>query len=404
VRTAFLQQCAKIAVLAVVAATGTGCTGEIDAGERQQPVGRSIQAIVGGTASGGARDAVVVLARFESGVRVGLCTATVVAPNLVVTARHCVSAVDSVTACGSDGNPVAGAMLQGDRAPADLAVFVGQGGRTPNFDEEKLAVTRGKKLVVDDATTICNRDLAFVVLASKLAVPVAPMRLAPPTSSETLTAVGWGITEIGEVPASRMERAGLSLLGAGPMLDPNDARYGIGDAEVLVSESACAGDSGSPLLAKSGAVLGVASRAGNGQPRDPSNLASTCLGPTAHAVYAQLAAAKTLAARAFAEAGAKPWLEGEPDPYAVAPSGESSGRNDTSAAARASAPTTSRPIPASVLDDEPVSHGGCSAAGEPTRGAVEQALGAVALLASALGLRRRKKGEPNADPAQRHEG
>ena len=400
-RRYFVQQGLKIAVLAVSALACAGCAGEMDAGERQQPVGRSIQAIVGGTASGGARDAVVVLARFSAGERVGLCTATVVAPNLVVTARHCVSAVDPVTACGSDGNPVAGAMLQGDRAPGDLAVFVGQGGRTPNFDDEKLAVTRGKTLVVDDATTICNRDLAFVILAAKLNVPVAPIRLGPPTSNEALTAVGWGITEIGEVPASRMERTGLALLGAGPMLDPNDARYGIGDAEVLVSESACAGDSGSPLLARSGAVLGVASRAGNGQPRDPNNLASTCVGPTAHAVYAQLAAAKALAARAFGEAGAKPWLEGEPDPYAVVPAGKSSEASDTNASARASAPTASRPIPASVLDDEPVNHGGCSAAGEPTTGAVEQALGAVAPLASALGLRRRSKREP--DVAQRDE-
>ena len=105
---------------------------------------------------------------------------------------------------------------------------------------------------------------------------------------------------------------------------------------------------------------------------------------------------------AIADAAATGHVKGsEPDPYAVVPAGKSSEASDTNASARASAPTASRPIPASVLDDEPVNHGGCSAAGEPTTGAVEQALGAVALLASALGLRRRSKREP--DVAQRDE-
>ena len=57
---------------------------------------------------------------------------------------------------------------------------------------------------------------------------------------------------------------------------------------MISSPSACSGDSGSPALASSGAVVGVASRAGNGQPRDPNNAASTCLGATAHAVYTEL--------------------------------------------------------------------------------------------------------------------
>src|SRR5205085_4182717 len=114
-----LQHRGKIAALAVLGWTYGGCAGPSDVGEPQPHMGRAIQAIVNGTASGGARDAVVVLARFEAGVRSGLCTATLIAPDLLVTARHCVSAVDSVTACASDGSPVSGAMLHGDRAPAD---------------------------------------------------------------------------------------------------------------------------------------------------------------------------------------------------------------------------------------------------------------------------------------------
>ncbi len=359
-------------------------------------MGHAIQAIVGGTASGGARDAVLVLVRYEAAAPVSLCTATLIAPNLVVTARHCVSAVDPVTGCAPDGVPVAGAMLHGDRAPADLGVFVGIGGKRPDFDDPARAVAHGKKLVVDDATTICNHDVAFVVLDTRPSAPVAPIRLAPPGAAELLTAVGWGVDEGGMVPKSRLERSGLSILGAGPMADPNDGRYGIGNAELFVSESACAGDSGSPLLAPSGAILGVASRAGNGQPRDPNNMASTCVGPTAHAVYSELAAPATtaLTLRAFAEAGAKPWLEGEPDPYAIYPD------TTTASATGAHAGTPSSPAPplpnatieATVIPPE--STGGCNASGEPTRGAVEQAMGAIALLAAAFGVRRRQRREP----------
>lgn len=377
-----VQQGRKIAALAFLAVTYAGCAYDGAAEGEQQHVGRSIQAIVNGTASGSARDSVVVLARFEGApegrVRSGLCTATLVAPDLVVTARHCVSAVDSTTACDTSGNPVSGAMLRGDRDPKDLAIFVGQNGKTPNLNDERGAVARGKALVVDDATTVCNRDLAFVVLSNRIYAPVAPIRLGAPANDEPLMAVGWGVDEKGDTPPTRMERSGLSILGSGPMLDPNNATYGIGDAELFVSEAACAGDSGSPLLAKSGAVLGVASRAGNGQPKDPFNLASTCVGPNAHAVYSQLVGMKNLVERAFAAVGEKPWLEGQPDPYAVAP--VSNGPKP---------PVASRPIPPSELEEAATEKGGCNASGEPTRGAVEQALGAIALLSTVLGLRRR---------------
>jgi len=362
-------------------------------------MGRSIQAIVHGTTSGAEHDAVVVLARFEAGVRRGLCTGTLVAPDLVVTARHCVSITDSTAACDAAGQPVAGAMLHGDRAPAQLAVFVGTSGTAPDTTNEAGAAARGKALVVDPATTICNRDLAFVVLDRKLAAGLAPIRLGAPSPSDVLTAVGFGVTEVGSLPASRMQRSGLTLLGTGPMLDPNDARYGAGDAEFLVSESACAGDSGSPILSESGAVLGVASRVGNGKPRDPANVASTCVGESAHAIYASLGASSALVARAFAAVGAKPWLEGEPDPRTAAPratvdagpamppAAQGSGAHDDGAGTNADVGDG----PGMRTGPRAEVAGGCNAGGEPTRNAVEQALGFIGLVAAVGRLRRARR-------------
>jgi hypothetical protein len=298
-------------------------------------------------------------------------------------------------------------MLHGDRVPATLAVYTTTGGGAPDTTAEAGASAHGKSLVVDAATTICNHDLAFVILDKGLGSPIAPVRLGAPTMTDKLTAVGFGITEVGALPTHRMQRSGLALVGAGPMAYPDDARYGVGDAEFLVGESACSGDSGSPILSAAGAVIGVASRAGNGKPRDPNNAASTCLGATAHAVYAELGANVGLATRAFKEAGASPWLEGQPDPRSVKndpPAGSSSGSSGATSGAN-QAPNVPPPgatnadaPPAANADAAPdaqASSGGCSASGEPTPGAVEHALGIVALVLLVLRFRsaRRRRDE-----------
>jgi hypothetical protein len=393
-------------LLATVGLAIGACAAPIEGHEEQDHVGRAIQPIVHGIASGTDQDAVVALARFENGARVGLCTATLVAPNLALTARHCVSASDASAACGADGAPVVGAMLHGDRPASSLAVYATTNGAAPNTTVEAGASAHGKALVVDEATTICNHDLAFVILDKALGSPIAPVRIGAPAMTDVLTAVGFGITEVGSLPTLRMQRGGIALVGAGPMAFPDDARYGIGNAEFLVGESACSGDSGSPALAASGAVIGVASRAGNGLPRDPNNAASTCLGTTAHAVYAQLGANPALALRAFKEAGATPWLEGEPDPRAVKPAGSPSVTDPAHGASASASDAMSAPATANGDDplgaagernDDPSASGGCSASGEPTNGAVEDALGIVFLILLVLRFRSARRREPDAN-------
>ncbi len=294
--------------------------------------------------SGSSHDAVVVLATFRQGVRTNLCTATLVAPNLILTARHCVSDADSSTACSKDGTPILGSMIKANRAPVSLAVFVGTGGITPDSTGEKGANARGKSLVVESSATLCNGDLAFVVLDRSLEAPVASLRLRPPSNAEPLDVVGWGIDATGALPSHRQVRANVPLIGVGPAMYPNHASWGYGNREFMLGESACAGDSGSPAFAKSGALIGVAARAGNGKPRDPRNAASTCMGDSAHAVYTHLSAFRTLLDQAFAAAGATPKLEAEASAAAVAP--------ETAAAAPSEPPATTKS--ARAVEDAPV--------------------------------------------------
>lgn len=301
--------------------------------------GHTIQPIIGGSPSGAEHDAVVVLGIFQDGTRRGLCSATLVAPNLVLTARHCVSDVDDQVSCWTDGSPVVGAGVHADHAPGDIVIFAGKNGVVPTTTDASQASARGKTLVVDEITkTICNHDLAFVVLDRALSAPVAKIRLGAPAMVERLTIVGWGITQSGTLPATRMERAGVPMIGAGPMLYPDDAHYGVAPSEFMIGESACLGDSGGPALSPSGTVVGVASRAGNGLPRDPNDLASTCTGPHAHAIYTHFGPnAETLALQAFAAAGATPDFETPPLASAEAPAEDDPGAPSTSSPADAPA-------------------------------------------------------------------
>ena len=255
----------------------------------------------------------------------------------------------------------------------------------PDTEVEANGTARGAKVIVDPATNVCNRDVAFVVLDEKLSAPVSPIRLGPPALDERLAAVGWGIDETGMLPESREVRPEIPLIGVGPAMYPGHATFGYGDHEFMLGESACAGDSGSPAFAKSGAVVGVAARAGNGMPRDPKNYASTCIGENAHAVYTHLASLQDLVSQAFAEAGEAMWLEGQPDPRAPKPQ---TMPEEEPGGPPATTPTEEVDFPPDA-PSTPAAAGGCSISSEPQKGAVEYAAGLIALIASLVGLRRR---------------
>jgi hypothetical protein len=360
-------------------------------------VGRAIQPIVGGTTSGADQDAVVLLARFDGGARQNICTATLVASNLVVTARHCVSRTDGVAGCAPDGTAAMGAGIYEDYPPSSLFVFAAKNGVVGPTTDWAMATAHGKTVLFDPVGTICNHDVAFIVLDHAIdGAAIAPMRIGPPASTDVLTAVGFGLVDDGTLPQARMQRSGVALLASeGPWAFPDDPRFGAGPSEAVVGESACSGDSGSPLMAKTGAIVGVASRAGNGQPRDPSNAASTCTGSTAHVVYTHLDAEQALITRAFAAANATPWLEGEPDPRMKKDAGAPCDASTCADAKKDAGPPIFMPmnetVGASGADDRAApSSSGCAAAPDTHDiGAFERAAGVVALLATILRARRR---------------
>jgi hypothetical protein len=267
---------------------------------------RAGSAVVHGepSALGGREDAVLFLRTELDGEEL-ICSAGLVAENLAITARHCVShLVRGLFTCTVHGELVSaddGAGLLGSHLPAEGLEFYD--GKTPRFEP----IARGARVLSTLSETICVNDVAFVVLDRAVELPVLPLRLAGRAlRDEAVTLVGYGLDDamsetgrIDWVTQGRSRNAGLVIAEVGP--DSADAVLTAPPRTVVVEgPSGCLGDSGGPLLAtRSGAVLGVYSLLGG----------TSCLSPDARHLFAHVPVFQALLEDAFAAAEAEPTPE-----------------------------------------------------------------------------------------------
>jgi hypothetical protein len=285
--------------------------------EKRSPetVSRTEQAIIGGSPSDDADDATVMLFVLDpSGpTRLGICTAALIAPKLVLTARHCVASADDVVACNSDGTPLLDSAIHGDRDPSNLFVFTGKdrpkliGAKAPDLDPVHWKPAgRGAEILDDGSSTLCNHDLALIVLEKPIEnVPIASLRLDGEVGAgEKLLTVGWGVSS-GEVePSQRQRRDGVTVQRIGP----SDSIPVLTKSEFLFDESICLGDSGGPIFdEKTNAIVGVVSRGGNGVDPSQGGPSATC--DDADNLGTKIAPFKDLILRGFDRVGSQPKLE-----------------------------------------------------------------------------------------------
>ena len=206
--------------------------------------------IVGGVPDRGRNPAVIAIDIGE----VALCSGALVAPNVVLTARHCVSKTTESVQCPA---PAGTRQVTSDRAPSSLKILVGDDVSTAK------AEALGKQVLTPDSDELCSNDIALIILDRDI------QGITPLDVAHDGVAKGSHVTAVGFGKAGDDASAGTKLLRAHVKVLETSA------AEFLVGESTCSGDSGGPALDEtSGEIVGVVSRGG-----------PQCDGANAHNIY-----------------------------------------------------------------------------------------------------------------------
>jgi hypothetical protein len=192
---------------------------------------------------------------------VTLCSGALVAPNLVLTARHCVAkAITTMPSCDADGRSHNGAHIGEDADPPAISVYIGDRVQVDRDTPRAHAV----RTLHPTGHVLCDADVAYLILDRPIVdVTILPLRLHDSVQSgDEVVPVGFGGGTT-NVIGQRRPRERSTVLAVGPAAN-QDTGAVLGPREFEVEAATCRGDSGGPAIdVRTGEIVGVVSRGGS---------------------------------------------------------------------------------------------------------------------------------------------
>jgi hypothetical protein len=222
-----------------------GCSGEASSPSTLAGAPRAdIKDPIAGIADRGDDPAVVLLAAVTADTRAeALCAGTLIAPDVVLTARHCISAETADPACPSAG----GALLD----PAAVAIRVG------NDDAEFALRAHGRTILVPPGAGPCAADIA-VLLLDRTIDDIEPVAVRP-----TGVAQGDHVRTVGFAPGATTK--------ATKIVRDHVLVVQTGESEFRLREVACDERCGGPVVDEATAqIVGVLAGPGLSSEAEPN--------------------------------------------------------------------------------------------------------------------------------------